>query len=403
MSEVKLDHLTKRFPGGTLAVDDISLTVADGEFLVLVGPSGCGKSTVLRMIAGLEEATAGDISVGGQVVTDLAPKERDIAMVFQNYALYPHMTVAQNLGFSLRLRRTPKDEMRQQVNDTAHLLGLQELLDRKPAALSGGQRQRVAMGRAMVRQPRVFLMDEPLSNLDAKLRVSMRGELMRLHQQYRITTIYVTHDQIEAMTLGDRIAVLEKGRLQQVGTPEELYFAPANRFVAGFMGSPAMNLATAQVRAGDPITLDVAGNIWPLPDALHRWPGLARYVDGTVTLGLRPDAFSLGGPDSEAPIITVTPIGVESLGDEKHVLFAPPDTKGSTAGALLAIDESAAAEMWTAKAGPHADLAIGREVTLAVDLTSAYFFDPDTGAVVPARREPLTQGVQPAAKESVRV
>ncbi len=403
MSQVTLDHLTKRFPGGTLAVDDISLTVADGEFLVLVGPSGCGKSTVLRMIAGLEDVTAGDIAIDGQVVTDLAPKERDIAMVFQNYALYPHMTVAQNLGFSLRLRRTPKDEMRQQVNDTAHLLGLQELLDRKPAALSGGQRQRVAMGRAMVRQPRVFLMDEPLSNLDAKLRVSMRGELMRLHQQYEITTIYVTHDQVEAMTLGDRIAVLEKGRLQQVGTPEELYFAPANRFVAGFMGSPAMNFATARVRAGDPIALDVAGNIWPLPDALRRWPGLAHHVDRTVTLGLRPDAFSLAAPDSATPTITVTPIGVESLGDEKHVLFAPPDTKNSAAGALLAIDESAAAEMWTAKAGPHTDLTIGREVTLAVDLTAAYFFDPDTGAAVPARQEPLTRSVQLAAKESVRV
>jgi multiple sugar transport system ATP-binding protein len=403
MSEVKLDHLTKRFPGGTLAVDDISLTVADGEFLVLVGPSGCGKSTVLRMIAGLEEATAGDISIGGQVVTNLAPKERDIAMVFQNYALYPHMTVAQNLGFSLRLRRTPKAEMRKQVNDTARLLGLQDLLDRKPKALSGGQRQRVAMGRAMVRQPRVFLMDEPLSNLDAKLRVSMRGELMRLHQQYRITTVYVTHDQVEAMTLGDRIAVLEKGRLQQVGTPDELYFAPANRFVAGFMGSPAMNFATARVRAGDPITLDVAGNIWPLPDALHRWPGLADHVDRTVTLGLRPDAFSPVSPESAAPTITVSPVGVESLGDEKHILFAPPDTKDSTTGALLAIDETAAAEMWTAKAGPHADLTIGRLVSLAVDLTAAYFFDPDTGEAVPARRQPPTRTVQAAHKESVGV
>jgi multiple sugar transport system ATP-binding protein len=255
----------------------------------------------------------------------------------------------------------------------------------------------------MVRQPHVFLMDEPLSNLDAKLRVSMRGELMRLHQQYNITTVYVTHDQIEAMTLGDRIAVLEKGRLQQVGTPDELYFAPANRFVAGFMGSPAMNFATAQVRAGDPITLDVAGNIWPLPDALRRWPGLAYHVDRTVTLGLRPDAFSLAAPSCEAPTIAVTPIGVESLGDEKHILFAPPDTTDSTAGALLAIDESTAAEMWTAKAGPHAELAIGREVTLAVDLTAAHFFDPDTGEAVPARREPPTQTLQTAHKESVGV
>ncbi len=254
-------------------MDDFSLTVADGEFLVLVGPSGCGKSTVLRMVAGLEDVTTGDVYIDGDVVNERAPKERDIAMVFQNYALYPHMTVRDNLAFSLKLRKIPKDDARRQVDETAHLLGLYELLDRKPAALSGGQRQRVAMGRAMVPQPQVFLMDEPLSNLDAKLRVSMRGELTRLHQRYRITSRYVTHDQVEAMTLGDRSAVLDNGRLQQIGTPEELYFAPANPFVAGFIGSPSMNFATV-LRPGDPPTLELAGHVWPLAGAGDRWPAL---------------------------------------------------------------------------------------------------------------------------------
>src|SRR5689334_16728894 len=247
MSVVRLEHLTKTFPGGTTAVDDLSLTIADGEFLVLVGPSGCGKSTVLRMIAGLEDVSRGDVFIDDEQVTDWAPKARDIAMVFQNYALYPHMTVRQNMGFALKLRHVEKGEANEKVDETANLLGLSALIDRKPAALSGGQRQRVAMGRAMVRQPRVFLLDEPLSNLDAKLRVSMRAELARLHQRYRITTVYVTHDQVEAMTLGDRIAVIDKGRLQQIGTPEELYRAPANRFVAGFMGSPSMNFATVEL------------------------------------------------------------------------------------------------------------------------------------------------------------
>jgi multiple sugar transport system ATP-binding protein len=384
MAEVGLERLTKRFPGGTLAVDDLSLTVADGEFLVLVGPSGCGKSTVLRMVAGLEDVTAGDVYIDGENVTDLAPKARDVAMVFQNYALYPHMTVAENMAFSLRMRKVAKDSRHEQVDETAHLLGLYDLLDRKPAALSGGQRQRVAMGRAMVRQPRVFLMDEPLSNLDAKLRVSMRGELTRLHHRYRVTTLYVTHDQIEAMTLGDRIAVLDKGRLQQVGTPEELYFAPANRFVAGFIGSPSMNFIEAKLRPGDPPALEFAGHVWPVPDALTRWPGLDRYVDRIVVLGLRPDALTLAGPQASTATLHVTPLAVESLGDEKHLLFVPPDHADAADGAQLATDEAAAAGLWTAKAGPHAELAIGHEVDLTVDLTAAYFFDPDTGTAVPA-------------------
>jgi len=330
-------------------------------------------------------------------VSDLAPKERDIAMVFQNYALYPHMTVEENLAFSLRLRKTPKMRRAELVDETAHVLGLDELLGRKPAALSGGQRQRVAMGRAMVRQPRVFLMDEPLSNLDAKLRVSMRGELTRLHQRYRITTLYVTHDQIEAMTLGDRIAVLDKGRLQQVGTPEELYFSPANRFVAGFIGSPSMNFAPAIV-TGDPPMLRVAHTVWPLPDGYRRWPGLADRRDGAVTLGLRPDAFSLAGPDSPAATLRVLPVSVESLGDEKQILFNPPHRAGDTDSVPLAVDEAEAAELWTAKAPPHADLTIGREVALAVDLTAAYFFDSDTGtAIVPAPAGAASTAATPRA------
>ncbi|GAA3340817.1 ABC transporter ATP-binding protein [Amorphoplanes nipponensis] len=390
MSVVRLEHLTKVFPGGTTAVDDFTLTVADGEFLVLVGPSGCGKSTVLRMIAGLEDASGGDILVDGEPVTDWAPKERDIAMVFQNYALYPHMTVRQNMGFALKLRHVPKAEADRQVQEIAQLLGLAELLDRKPAALSGGQRQRVAMGRAMVRQPRVFLMDEPLSNLDAKLRVSMRAELSRLHQRYRVTTVYVTHDQVEAMTLGDRIAVIDRGRLQQVGTPEELYRTPANRFVAGFMGSPSMNFATVTLRGRDPVTVTLGGVTFPLPDALARWPGLLPYLGRPVVIGLRPAAFALAGPAPATPALPVVPLGVEALGDEKHLLFGAPradDTEATgPAGddGPIAVDEAAASQLWTAKVAAHADVSIGRPALLSFDLGEAHFFDPRTGEAVAA-------------------
>jgi multiple sugar transport system ATP-binding protein len=294
--------------------------VVDGEFLVLVGPSACGKSTVLRMVAGLEDITSGAIYIDGEDVSDWPPKERE----------------------------------------TAHVLGLLDLLRRKPAALSGGQH--------------------------AKLRVSMRGELTRLHQRYGITTLYVTHDQVEAMTLGDRIAVIDQGRLQQVGTPDELYFTPANRFVAGFMGSPSMNFATAQVRAGDPLALDLAGYVWALPDALAHWPGLTAHVDRTVVLGLRPDAFTMAHSHGGAATMRITPTSVESLGNEKHLLFLPP---GREETSPVAMDESAAAETWTAKAPATADLVIGREVDLSVDLTKAYFFDPDTGtAIAPGTRAP---------------
>ncbi|MEV0895354.1 ABC transporter ATP-binding protein [Actinoplanes sp. NPDC049802] len=398
MSVVRLEHLTKTFPGGAApAVDDVSLTIRDGEFLVLVGPSGCGKSTILRMIAGLEDTTSGDVVIDDQKVTDWAPKQRDIAMVFQNYALYPHMTVEDNMGFALRLRRQPKARIREQVEETAHLLGLDEYLERKPKALSGGQRQRVAMGRALVRRPRVFLLDEPLSNLDAKLRVSMRAELARLHQRYRVTTVYVTHDQVEAMTLGDRIAVLDQGRLQQVGTPEELYLAPANRFVAGFMGSPSMNFATVVLHAGDPITMSLDGAVFALPDALRRYPDLAAHLGEEIVLGLRPAAFALAQPDSTA-VVEAVPLGVEALGDEKHVLFEAPHDGGATTPAgpgdvPVAVDESSVSRLWTAKVQQHADLAIGRPVRLAIDLSAAYFFDAGDGHALPRLDpEPATVG-----------
>jgi multiple sugar transport system ATP-binding protein len=322
-------------------------------------------------------------------------------MVFQNYALYPHMTVKQNMGFALRLRRVQAGEIDRQVREIAQLLGLSELLDRKPAALSGGQRQRVAMGRAMVRQPRVFLMDEPLSNLDAKLRVSMRAELSRLHQRYRVTTVYVTHDQVEAMTLGDRIAVIDRGRLQQVGTPEELYQAPANRFVAGFMGSPSMNFATVTLEGEDPVGTTLGGVRFDLPDVLARRPGLRPYLGKQIVIGLRPAAFAVAPPAPVAPTLRVVPLGVEALGDEKHLLFdAPRNTDGADAGTAddvpITVDEAAMSQLWTAKVAQHADVAIGRPVVLSLDLREAYFFDPRTGAAIPAAgtgaAEPVTAG-----------
>ena len=262
MAGITLDGVSKVFAGGVQAVDNVSLEIGDGEFMVLVGPSGCGKTTILRMVAGLEEVTEGEIAIGDRVVTDLAPKDRDIAMVFQNYALYPHMTVEQNLGFGLKLRKTPKVEIKRRVDDVARILGLDPLLKRKPAALSGGQRQRVAMGRAMVREPRAFLMDEPLSNLDAKLRVQMRAELARLRDRLKTTTVYVTHDQVEAMTLGDRVAVMRDGVLQQCDTPQNLFKLPVNLFVAAFIGSPAMNLVEAKVSGGK---VEFAGFSLPAP------------------------------------------------------------------------------------------------------------------------------------------
>ena len=284
MAEIELRNISKVFSGDVVAIDDVSLEIGDGEFIVLVGPSGCGKSTLLRAIAGLEEVTAGEISIGGRDVTDLAPRHRDIAMVFQSYALYPHMSVRQNLGYGLKVRRMPKSEIRARVDEVAKLLGLEELLERKPAQLSGGQRQRVAMGRAIVRQPQAFLMDEPLSNLDAKLRVGMRASLAQLHQQLGVTTVYVTHDQVEAMTLGQRVAVMRDGRILQVDTPQTLYEQPRDLFVAGFIGSPAMNLVEARID-GDEVVLR------PVPRPARRPTGGRRAGSGRVVLGIRPETF----------------------------------------------------------------------------------------------------------------
>src|SRR5499425_1618472 len=278
VAQIVLDEVGKVYAGGVKGIDGLSLDIADGEFMVLVGPSACGKSTALRSIAGLEEITTGTISIGGRVVNDLPPKDRDIAMVFQNYALYPHMTVEQNLAFGLQQRKTPKAEIARRVTEVAKMLGIEEYLRRKPAALSGGQRQRVAMGRAIVREPRAFLMDEPLSNLDAKLRVSMRASLSQLHDRLAVTTVYVTHDQVEAMTLGNRVAVLREGRLQQVDTPQALFEAPVNLFVAGFIGSPAMNFVTADLVRDDGPAVTFAGYKLRVPvELLENKPGLADY------------------------------------------------------------------------------------------------------------------------------
>ena len=311
MARVALRNVTKQFHGGTCALDDLSLEIPDGEFLILVGPSGCGKTTALRLIAGLEKATSGTITIGDLTVNGVSPRDRDIAMVFQNYALYPHMTVYRNLGFGLRERRTPKREVDRRVREISAVLGLDELLKRRPAQLSGGQRQRVAMGRALVREPKVFLLDEPLSNLDAKLRVQMRAELKRLHAKLGITTIYVTHDQIEAMTLADRIVVMSAGKALQIGTPQEVFQRPANLFVAGFIGSPAMNLlrgrASAQGSAEAEIT---AGELRFTRDGVP---------DGEIIIGIRPESLAPAPADAAGPALDLEVDLVEPLGEQALV------------------------------------------------------------------------------------
>ena len=310
MAEISLEGVTKVFAGGVVAVSDVTFRVEDGEFLVLVGPSGCGKSTLLRMIAGLEETSAGRVVIGGRDVTDAAPRNRDIAMVFQSYALYPHMTVRQNLGYGLKVRKTPKAEIASRIETVAHVLRLEELLDRRPAALSGGQRQRVAMGRAIVRDPKVFLFDEPLSNLDAKLRVAMRAEIKALHQRLKTTTVYVTHDQVEAMTMADRIAVMNDGGVEQLGEPLELYDRPANLFVAQFIGSPAMNIVEgALAKTGGSCCVKALGQQWRVES-----PG---GTDGQpVKYGIRPEHIGLAGQGSDggiaAEVVVVEPMGSET-------------------------------------------------------------------------------------------
>ena len=384
MAEIVLDNLTKVFSGGVTAVDNVSLTIASGEFLVLVGPSGCGKSTMLRMIAGLEDVTDGTISIGEVDVTDLAPRSRDIAMVFQSYALYPHMTVRQNLGYGLKVRKTSKREIAERVARAAQLLGLEDLLDRKPAALSGGQRQRVAMGRAIVREPKAFLMDEPLSNLDAKLRVSMRAQLGALHGRLATTTIYVTHDQIEAMTLGQRVAVMRDGRIQQVDTPQELYERPANLFVAAFIGSPAMNLVEAEIEDG---RLRFGGYEIPLPTQQIQ-------PSGRVTAGIRPEAFEDGAfADPSLPRIDVKVEVVEELGADTHVLFSVAAPRVDVSEVAAATGEEDAAvlaavegSLFTARVDPGTSATPGTSLRLAVDPSRFHYFDSETGLRLESNR-----------------
>jgi multiple sugar transport system ATP-binding protein len=391
MGQIVLDHVTKEYPGGVKGIDDLSLDIADGEFMVLVGPSGCGKSTALRSIAGLEEITSGTISIGSQVVNDLPPKDRDIAMVFQNYALYPHMTVEQNLAFGLQQRKTPKDQIKHRVGEVAGLLGLEDYLKRKPAALSGGQRQRVAMGRAIVREPKAFLMDEPLSNLDAKLRVSMRASLSQLHERLGVTTVYVTHDQVEAMTLGQRVCVMRDGKLQQADSPQALFNAPVNLFVAGFMGSPAMNFVGASLVRDDRPAVLFADLRLPVPDAvLAARPGLSDYFGRDLILGIRPSDFEDGElADATWPRIPATADVTEALGSEMHVLFrvdAPPVEHAALGDARAAEDNEDAAlpltagkTLWTARVAARSAIAPGHQIKLAIDTSNLQFFDASSG------------------------
>jgi multiple sugar transport system ATP-binding protein len=385
---ILLDNVSKVFGGDVVAVDHVSLEIASGEFLVLVGPSGCGKSTLLRMIAGLEEVSDGTVAIEERDVTDLPPRARDVAMVFQTYALYPHMSVRENLGYGLKVRKAPKHEIVERVERVAEMLGLERLLDRRPAALSGGQRQRVAMGRAIVREPKAFLMDEPLSNLDAKLRVSMRAQLAALHARLGTTTIYVTHDQIEAMTLGQRVAVMRDGRIQQVDTPQALYNAPVNLFVAAFIGSPAMNLVEAEVRDGE-----LAFGSFRIP-----LPGHASPPPGRVIAGLRPESFEDASlADAGLPQVDVQVAVVEELGADTHVIFevdAPPvdvSEVREAAGdeeALLAHEGA----IFTARVDPTTAARPGQPLRLAVDPSRLHYFDPQTGLRFDADAVPAAAG-----------
>ncbi len=390
MHGIRLERVTKIYDGDVLAVDDVSLEVAPGEFMVLVGPSGCGKSTLLRAIAGLERVTLGKVFIGEDDVTRLEPPDRDLAMVFQSYALYPHKTVRENLAFGLRRRKVDKAEIVERVDRMAEMLGLGELMDRKPAALSGGQRQRVAMGRALVREPRAFLMDEPLSNLDAKLRTSMRGELARLHERLPTTTVYVTHDQVEAMTLGQRVAVLRDGVIQQCDVPQQLFDRPANLFVGAFIGSPAMNLVEA-TRDGEVVRF---GGIE------LTLPGAESIRERRVVLGLRPTSFAVAGPASDPswPRLRVVLDVVEELGSECNLLFtldAPPvateDVKAAIGGAsgadegTLLVDDRRA--RFTARIHERPPAGPGGTVELAIDPSQLHLFDRESGRALELRRE----------------
>jgi multiple sugar transport system ATP-binding protein len=391
MARVALDHIGKVYADGTRAVTDLTLAAEDGEFLVLVGPSGCGKTTALRMVAGLEDISEGDLRIGDKVVNDVPSRDRDVAMVFQSYALYPHLSVRENIGFGLMLRKTPKADIRQRVEQAAAVLGLSEYLDRKPRNLSGGQRQRVAMGRAIVRQPQAFLMDEPLSNLDAKLRVQTRAEIARIQRDLRVTTIYVTHDQTEAMTLGHRVAVMKRGTLQQVAPPQELYDHPVNLFVGGFIGSPAMNMLHSRVeRTGSGLRLSVGSQWLDVPRSLlDRRPALESYAGGEVILGIRPedmeDAEIEGAGDC---LLDATADLVEAMGSDILVHFrvdAPPvvtdDTKDLAADAGGELDAATVGpeSNLIARVSPRSTVKEGKRVRLRVAADRMHVFDPGSG------------------------
>jgi multiple sugar transport system ATP-binding protein len=396
VAQIVMDKVTKRYGGETLAVDSLDMEIKDAEFMVLVGPSGCGKTTALRMIAGLETITEGEIRIGDHVVNDIPPKDRDIAMVFQNYALYPHMTVYDNMAFGLKLAKTDKSEIEKRVKEAARVLGLGEYLNRKPRALSGGQRQRVAMGRAIVRNPQAFLMDEPLSNLDAKLRVQMRSEIARIQHDLEVTTVYVTHDQVEAMTMGDRVAVIKKGELQQVGSPTELFENPASLFVAGFIGSPAMNFAATKLEGdGDKLSFKLGEQtVGVNRKVIEAKPALKSYVGKEVIVGLRPQDFEDAALVSDAPeeerikvkVELVEPIGTETLlhFDAKAPVAVTEETRELAADVGVESDmsfEDAAKQgrnEFVAEVNPQSKIKEDETAELRIDTARLHFFDPET-------------------------
>jgi multiple sugar transport system ATP-binding protein len=379
MATVDLDQVNKVYGNGFHAVKDLSLDVRDGEFMVLVGPSGCGKTTALRMVAGLEPISSGDLRIGGKLVNDVTSKDRDIAMVFQNYALYPHMTVAENIGFALKLRKLPKARVAAKVKETAEILGLSDWLDRKPGQLSGGQRQRVAMGRAIVREPSVFLMDEPLSNLDAKLRVQMRAEVQRIQRRINVATFYVTHDQVEAMTMGDRVAVMRAGVLQQVDHPQALYDHPDNLFVGAFIGSPAMNLYEAALTEGAR-SLRLGSQEIDLPQSVRdARPRLTSYANEKVVVGLRPEHLPVAVNGATGPSVIGTVDLIEALGSELMVHFTTDARRVRAEGAL---DPTEQAGEGVARVAPGSPVTVGQQATFAIRTEGMQFFDADSGDAI---------------------
>jgi multiple sugar transport system ATP-binding protein len=390
VSPVTLEKLTKVYPNGYEAVHEFDLEVADGEFMVLVGPSGCGKTTAMRMVAGLEQISSGTLRIGDRIMNDVSPRERDIAMVFQNYALYPHMTVGENIGFALKMKHTPKDEIAKKVAQTAEILGLSEWIDRKPGQLSGGQRQRVAMGRAIIREPKVFLMDEPLSNLDAKLRVQMRAEVARIQRRLGVATIYVTHDQVEAMTMGDRVAVMRAGVLLQCDKPQRIYDHPVNLFVAGFMGSPSMNLFEARLSEGGR-SLRLGSQEIALPASLLAdRPSLRKYSNQDVVVGMRPESLSIAGPNSSSDVDEYLQFEgdvdlMEALGSEILVHFSTDarrvEAEGINSGDAQGLDAGLITRPGdgVARVAPETQLILGSRIRLQMNSRRLFFFDVSTG------------------------